>query len=185
MRTECLLDIADPGEASVDVHARFLQVQLRSVDRMGSGGFEPVDELTVGPATWIRWHEAVEQSVCCADIAVGGSPSAAEARHLRIDIPGGEDIELLRDDRDRVIGRLVRTRSRLTGHLRVSLRSAGSGLTAVGVELENDTRWVPDPSGPDRARDVAARSSFVGSHLLLAATGAQFVSLDRPARSGS
>ncbi len=53
-------------------------------------------------------------------------------------------------------------------------------MTALRVELVNDTAWTPDPTGPDSARDVAARSSFVGAHLVLTTDAGQFVSLTDP-----
>lgn len=183
MRTECLLEVSDRDNAQLDVQARFLQVQVRSVERADPSDpnlFEPVDQLTVGAATWIRWHEAVEGIV-----EVGSIPVDAAGEHLfPVEIPAGEDIELLTDEDGRVLGRLVRTRSALSGRLRVGSRPAGPAtLFAVSVELENTTEWAAaaaEAAGPDKPRDVAARSSFVGAHLLLAARGADFLSLTDP-----
>ena len=142
--------------------------------------FEPVDELTVGPATWVRWHEAIEGVVELRSISVSG---AAE-RLLPLHIPAGEDVELLIDDGGRVVGRLVRTRFALEGLLRVRFHPAGpAGLVAVSVALENRTEPVAaagEQVGPDKPRDVAARFSFVGAHLLLAARGAIFLSMTDP-----
>ena len=189
MRTECLLEMSGSGPAEIDVQARFLQVQVRSVERAvrtpsasfgGGMRFEPVDELTVGPATWIRWHEAIEGVVELRSISVNG----AAKRLLPLHIPAGEDVELLIDDDGRVAGRLVRTRFALEGLLRVRFHQADpAGLVAVSVELENRTEWVAAAgvqAGPDKPRDVAARFSFVGAHLLLAARGAVFLSMTDP-----
>ena len=189
MLTECLLEMSGSGTAEIDVQARFLQVQVRSVERAvrtpsasfgGGMAFEPVDELTVGPATWVRWHEAIEGVVELRSISVSG---AAE-RLLPLHIPAGEDVELLIDDGGRVVGRLVRTRFALEGLLRVRFHPAGpAGLVAVSVALENRTEPVAaagEQVGPDKPRDVAARFSFVGAHLLLAARGAIFLSMTDP-----
>ena len=181
MCTECLLETAGRDAVCVDVHARFLQVQLRAVERAVPGGFQPVDQLDVGSATWIRWHEAVERTVSREAISVAPADFPAPSTSHVIDIPGGEDVELLRDESGRVVGRLVRRRSPLRGELRIDCHPAGpDGLTIIRVELVNDTAWTPDPTGPDSARDVAARSSFVGSHLLLATDGGRFLSLTDP-----
>jgi hypothetical protein len=188
MRTECLLVVHESQAAEIDVQARFLQVQVRAVERaVGVGSdrsgeemeFEPVDELTVGAATWIRWHEAIEGVVDVGSISV----EPGTERVFPVQIPAGEDHELLVDG-ERVVGRLVRTRFALDGQLRVRFRSAGMASTvAVSVELQNHTEWVAaaeDRAGQDKPRDVAARASFVGAHLLLAARGADFLSMTDP-----
>ncbi len=127
MRVECLIQINGPGAAKVDVHARFLQVQVRSAERAVPGGFQPVDQLTVGAATWIRWHEAVEQSVLIEAIPADLADAPAGPRCYPFDVPSGVDVELLRDEDDRVVGRLVRRRSGLTGRLTAGVRPAGPG----------------------------------------------------------
>lgn len=205
MRTECLLQIHQPEAAEIHLQARFLQVQVRSIERAvcsepktSTGAtsfteptrFEPVDELTVGPATWIRWHEAIEGVVEVESVSVNGSASEATEQVFPVRIPAGEDVELLTDDDGRMVGRLVRTRFELTGRLRMRFRPAGSaGLVTVSVDLENDTEWVAaakgraagtDSAGPDKPRDVAARASFVGAHLLMVARGADFLSMTDP-----
>ena len=176
MRSECLVEVGGP-DARIDVHARFLQVQVRATERAVAGGFEPVDELTVGPATWIRWHEAVEQSVSYEGLRLGDHE---EPRTYPVTVTAGEHVELLTDG-DRVVGQLVRTRFALRGGVRVSVhRTEHEHLRRVAVELINTTNWSADTEGVDRPRDVAARASFVGAHLLLEADGAAFLSITDP-----
>jgi len=184
MRSECLLEVADGAAARVDVQVRFLQVQVRSTERStGSGSFEPVDELTVGPATWIRWHEAVERGVAHDGLLVD---ELEELHTYAVEVPGGEEIELLTDDDGREVGRLVRTRTPLRGELCVVVsrtgdqRSDQGRLRRLSVELVNQTEWSADPTGRDRPRDVAAMSSFVGAHLLMAVEDGAFVSITDP-----
>jgi hypothetical protein len=157
---------------------RFLQVQVRATERAVAGGFEPVDELTVGPATWIRWHEAVERTVSFEGL---GLDTHEDPQTYAIEVPGGEDVELLTDDDGREVGRLVRTRYALRGELSVSVRSTDhESLRRLSVELTNTTEWSAGADDMDRPRDVAARASFVGAHLLLAAEQAAFVSITDP-----
>jgi len=179
MRSECLLEVREGAAARLAVHVRFLQVQVRATERAVDGGFEPVDELTVGPATWIRWHEAVERSAAYDDLSVDDH---GEPRTYTVEIPAGEDVEVLTDGGDeRVVGRLVRTRFALRGEVRVQVsRTDRDELRRVSVELVNLTEWTGAEDGVDRARDVAARASFVGAHLLLAAQDAAFVSITDP-----
>ena len=56
LQTDCLLEGHDPA---VSVRVRFLQVQRRTVQAYGRGGFSPVDALDVDEATYLPWDEAV------------------------------------------------------------------------------------------------------------------------------
>jgi hypothetical protein len=178
--TECLL-LAD-ADPQIDLVVRFLHVQWRSVERRLPGPeqrFEPVPELQVGSVRWIPWHEAVEREVEIAAIDVGSN----QPHLVDVDLPGGEDVEPLRDDTGRIVGRLVRTRWPLSGRLSVSGTPAGGSqpLRVIHVEFANLARWPPEPleTGAN-PRDIAARQSFISAHLLLAAHTGQFVSVVDP-----
>lgn len=63
MAMECLL-APDGSPAAVTVHLRFLQVQVREVQRReADGGHTPVAELTVAGGQVLSWEEAVEQEI--------------------------------------------------------------------------------------------------------------------------
>ncbi|MEO8328531.1 MAG: hypothetical protein ABI586_00875 [Candidatus Nanopelagicales bacterium] len=184
MHSECLLKIPDVAEATVDVRVRFLQVQSRTVEQTLDGGshFTPVDELHVGSNSWISWHEAVEREagyeVAAADL-LGGCRKP-------VDVAGGQDVELLRDGSGAIAGRIVRTRWALSGVLDLELAAAsvtGRDLFTLKAHLANVTSLQADSTtAPTRGaqRDMAARYSLVGTHLLLAVRGATFVSLRDP-----
>ncbi len=183
LHTECLL-LDRAGEASVEIHVRFLHTQWRAVERAaGDGTFTPVDELRVGPAHWIAWHEAVEQE----SVVTGLRRSEIGAGHpAEIAVPGAEEVELLRDGAGDVVGRLVRTRWPLTVRLDVSAVPVPGhdGLHLLRVTLANTAGWEPGAAASRgaTARDLAARHSLVGTHLLLRATGGSFAStVDPPA----
>lgn len=168
MSAEVLLEPSAGG--TVDVHLRFLQVQSRVVERRTPDGWVPADELAVGGTRWIAYHEAVPR-----EIVLAGLPLTAQA--LDVGVPGGEDVEELVED-GRVVGRLVRSRWPVQGTVTLSPRAATDPrLVVLGVRVENTTSWThrPEPDWSDR--DVAARASFVGTHLLLTARQARFLSL--------
>jgi hypothetical protein len=185
MFTECLLEA--PDDVPVEVTVRFLQVQWRAVERLVDAAddrFEPVDDLRVGATSWIPWHEAVEQEITASgrEVVAGEPPQIVD-----VDVPGGEEIELVRDDSGKVVGRLVRTRWPLAGRLSLKAMSvAGNGdLRVLQVGLANVATWQPGPpvSGAT-PRDVAARRSFVSAHLLIRSPGGRFVSVvDPPQRA--
>jgi hypothetical protein len=163
LAVECLLRSANE-RGQVTVHLRFLQLQRRLAERAdGGGGFTPVAELRAGTAVWSTWDEAVEVE---RDL---GSFSAARLRRgvsLRVDVDGGEDVELVPG------GRVVRRREPL--HALVELETAVDGaVRRLRVAVRN--------TGPRAAdRDAALRTSLIGTHLLLSAADARFVSVIDP-----
>ena len=166
MSCELLLH-ADPG-AVVDVLLRFLQVQSRTVEVRDGDGWRAVDELVVGSSRWVPFAEALP-----CELALPGLPLDGP-RELPVEMPAGRDVELLRDG-DQVVGRLVRTRDTVRGVV-VSQPRPGSapGLHLLRLTVTNTTSWAPAEGS---RRDDAARSSFVGTHLLVTAAGAQLLSL--------
>jgi hypothetical protein len=169
--------------ASVDVYLRFLQTQWRSPERLvdaAADRFEPVEELRVGSANWIGWHEAVEQEVCVTGLTVD---QLAAGHDVDLSLPGGEEIEVVHDDAGAVAGRLVRTRYPLTG--RLSVRGVADATTPALVVLRVDIANSATLAGTEEEsrtarRDLAARQSFVGTHVLLTAADATFVSVVDP-----
>ena len=87
---ECLMrtgvDDHSGSDPQLDVHLRFLQLQVRSVERAGDdGGFTPVDELRVDAASrlsqvsFLSWDEAVPR-----ELSLGPLPAwRAPRRRLR------------------------------------------------------------------------------------------------------
>ncbi len=169
MAAEVLLD---PGrEPRLDVVLRFLQVQSRVVQRRDGDGWVAVDELEVGGTRWIPFHEAVSREV----VLPGLAPD--RERRLAVGVPAGEDVEELHD-RGRIVGRLVRTRWAVQGEVTVTPRDGlDPRLLVVRLGVANTTPGSREAVRGWTPRDVAARSSFVGTHLLVTARDARFVSL--------
>jgi hypothetical protein len=182
IHTECLLQPAG-DDATVAIYLRFLQTQWRSPERCvdaGADRFEPVDELRIGAVNWIGWHEAVEQEICLPGLTV---TDLLAGRVVELALPGGEDVEVVHGDNGAVAGRLVRTRYPLGGRLTVSgmVVSTTPQVVAIRVEVENlATLAATDEPSRTVRRDLAARQSFVGTHLLLLAQDAVFCSVVDP-----
>jgi len=169
MTAEVLLE--PEAGATVDLYLRFLQVQARVVERRDGGRWIPVDELTVGGTRWIPFHEAVSR-----ELPLLGLP-LDPPQPIALGVPAGEDVEELYDG-EHLVGRLVRTRWGVEGTLTLGTRSGvDPRLAVLSIQVDNTTAWSGDGPAGWTARDVAARYSFVGTHVLATATGARFVSL--------
>jgi hypothetical protein len=166
-------DLLVGASGSVDICLRFLQVQSRVVEQCTDDGWRQVDALEVDGTRWIPYHEAVAREVVVA-------PLPLEGRSTRqITVPGGvEEEDLLAGGQ--VVGRLVRTRWPLSAELAVAATvGEDPRLRVLRMSLTNLAPWSGAADGWN-SRDVAARQSFVGTHLLLTAEGSDFVSLLDP-----
>ncbi|MFE3828247.1 hypothetical protein [Streptomyces sp. NPDC059092] len=170
MAMQCLLAV--PAEASgpaeVTVRLRFLQHQVREVRRRSEDGREiPVGELVVAGAPVLSWDEAVE-----LEVDLGALPLTGGTDQLHT-VPGGEETEPLDDEHGTRVGSLVRRREPLA--VRVRTRTAwDDGFLRLSVSVENEH------AGTAAGKDAAIRVSLIGTHLLLQARGARFVSLREP-----
>jgi hypothetical protein len=154
------------GVASLAGMVRFLQLQHRGAERAVDGGFQPVDELTVGDASWLSWDEAVER-----EIAIGPMPVTSLPRTLDISVPSATDVEILDG------GRLVRTCQALHGLLDISAERDGD-LLRLTLEVRNTAPPAAD-------KDGAIATSLIGTHLLLSLADGEFVSLLEPPDSAA
>jgi hypothetical protein len=187
LQCDCLVETANL-DARLDVHLRFLQIQSRGIEAADGerpGEFTPVADLQVGDTNWVSWDEAVEHEIDIADLPLA---ELSAGHTVDVNVAGDELIEILREDvgqeAGRVVGRVVRRRLPLVGRLQVSTQPADAPhpLSMLRVRLDNVSAFVPAPEGTVGVspRDVAVRQSFVGTHLLLAVHGSDFVSVIDP-----
>lgn len=164
---QCLLAPAS-GAAAVVPHLRFLQLQVRSVEQYADGEFVPVAEMVVDGLSVLSWEEAVECEVELAPYDVAGSPAVTA-----VEIPGGEDVEPVVDASGATAGRILRRRFPLRADVSVGAEPDGA-FTRLSIAVTN--------THPDEVhgKDDAIRSSLIGTHVLLAADGVEFVSLLEP-----
>lgn len=179
-RTECLLE---PGSASganpiVRIKVRFLQVQAKTVEEVVPGSeptaFRPVVSLDVYGSTLSTWDEGVPKEVD-ATVSLGELPVA---RVIPLRVPGGREVEEVRDATGALVGRMVRQRWPISGVIRVAATPLEGpyGVVRLRVHLENTTEWRE----PSSRREDAVRRSLVGTHTLLGVTDAAFISLLDP-----
>ena len=172
MAMECLLTAAEqPG--FVTLHLRFLQLQVREAQRLEPGGdYLTVESLAVGDGSVLSWDEAVEREITLPE------QTLLQPLDTVVEVPGGEDVELVTDRADAPAGRIVRRRWPLTARVRMSTTRDGDFLRlSVSVDNEHPDALVD--------KDAAIRSSLIGAHVLLEARDAHFVSLLEPPEEGS
>ncbi|MCM2411221.1 hypothetical protein [Streptomyces sp. RKAG290] len=172
MEAQCLLAPGE-GPAAVTLHLRFLQLQVREVQRReADGSHVPVEKLTVDGVAVMTWDEAVEQ-----EIVLVAEPLAEPADGVH-QVPGGEESEPLSDASGTVVGRIVRRRLPLAVRIRTG-STVDDGFVRLTVSVRNEH---PEPVA---TKDAAIRASLIGAHLLLRAHDAEFVSLLEPPAGAS
>ncbi|MEP6853790.1 MAG: hypothetical protein ABJA87_14220, partial [bacterium] len=171
MHVQCLLRADDA--TTVGVSLRFLQLQIRDVQRGGADGMASVERLTVDGRDVYRWDEAVEREIPFGPYRVSDLTGAAVVEP--VDVPGGEDVEPVGAD-----ARIVRRRRALAAQVAVRAVAVESGVVRVEIAVAN--------TAPDSVqdRDAATQLSFLGAHLLLSVTGGEWISsLDPPPQLAS
>jgi hypothetical protein len=151
--TECILDPGgDPGEISLDVRLRFLRLQSRVVSEGAAGGLQTGDE---GTETEL-------------DVSFSLSALCAGEQVVPFELPATEDSE----------GGVVRRRQALSLQLRASaeILPGAYGIARLRLVVENVTDWA-QAGAP---RDLVLARAAVATHVVVALTGARFVSLVDP-----
>jgi hypothetical protein len=158
--------VAPRGNPTVSVVVRFLQLQHRGVEKEAGGGrFEPVEELTSGLQSWVRWDEAIEREISFGPLDIESSLPQT----LPIDIDAGTDTETVDG------GRLVRTRRALRAQLEIAAERDD--------EFVRLTMTVRNSAAPADDKDEAIAVSLIGTHLVAEVDDGDFVSLLEPPAS--
>ncbi|MFI7648187.1 hypothetical protein ACIBTZ_19210 [Micromonospora sp. NPDC049460] len=172
-QTECLMEV--PDTAVVRIRVRFLHLQRRvAEERTADGGYRPVDRRNAGSRVELSFDEAVPQEfdleASVADLRRG--------RRLDIRVPGGEDVDLLVDDRGEPAGRVVRRRWPLSASVTISAVpcQAPFRLLRLRIHVENTDRTTPAAS----PRDEALRCCLLATHTLASVSQGRFLSLLDP-----
>ncbi len=159
MRLQTVLSTPGAG-AHAEVHLRFLRSQLRQVlDEQG----EPTARVVVDGSEILTWEEAVE----CEHVVRLDLDAAATGVAEDFSLEGGEDPS------ESAGGRVIRRRWPVQGRLSAHLTRAGEHAL-LDVEVRNTGRL----EHPDK--DEAIHHSMIGAHLILEATGFEFVSMTDP-----
>ncbi|MDT4918282.1 MAG: hypothetical protein QOH89_2982 [Pseudonocardiales bacterium] len=167
MSMQCLLRPRAPV-AAVTIRLRFLQLQVREVQRLAAPGqFEPVDALDVDGTRLLTWDEAVEREFTFDRYELDGPVEYAVA------IPADQLVEPVHHADGSEAGRIVRRREALTARVRAHVE-AEDGFIRLGVSVDNEHPDTVD------GKDAAIRVSLIGAHILVEAHDAAFVSLLDP-----
>jgi hypothetical protein len=174
-QTDTLLEVdEDEMDRVLVAKVRFLQLQMRTVEAATDDGFRPVHVLDVDDTSIPAWDEGVERDV---EFALPLADLVPE-KTVEFTVPGGEEIEDVRDAAGVLRGRIRRHRQTLDGMVRLSVTRFGGPYPLVKVRLrvENHTPWA-DAGVP---REEAMRGSLLATHTLLGMAAGKFVSLLDP-----
>ena len=171
MAMQCLLEPTGTTPASrdlVDVRLRFLQLQVRSVERLRWR--RPFRRRRAGRrrhAAVLSWDEAVECEVAAAGATTWPGSAAGRDRRDDVEVRPARTIEPVADQTGTVVGRIVRRRSPLGAAVTIGA-DADDGLVPAHGRASR-TR------SPTRRRTRTTRSgvSLIGTHLLVEAAGAR------------
>jgi hypothetical protein len=176
LAAQCLLAPGAGTGGSVLVYLRFLQLQARLVEHANGldpvEGFTPVSVLASPGRTWLTWDEGVEQELELGPFELVPGHRTEQT----IEVDGGEEVELLRDPEGRLLGRVVRRRQPLSAELSVTVDHASDGASGLELSVGVHNR----AAGEFVDRDGAVARSLLGTHLILVAQGAPFVSVIDP-----
>ncbi len=174
MSLQCLVAGPLGHDTEVRVLLRFLQLQVRSVERRDGTGHQPVDQLVVDGRTLLSWDEAFECEVPIPAYALAGAlDGPLDAVRSLVDIPGSEETEPVTGANGEAVGRIVRRRSTLQAAVTVRAEPV-AGQVRLSVTVENTHPHEVD------GKDAAIRVSTIGTHVLVVADGCEFVSLLEP-----
>ncbi|MEO3787976.1 hypothetical protein ABGB12_32005 [Actinocorallia sp. B10E7] len=176
-QTECLL--YGPAE-TVMCQIRFLQLQRRSVEEFDGHRHRPVDALDTGTGMETGFDEAVPREFTLRFPLEGKGNTADGSRKVFLELPGGQDIQVIPGAGEEPAGRVLRRRWPLSAAVRFSATPVGEGpkgpLTRLRVRVENTGGGIA--AGAER--DEALRVSPLACHVLMAVRGGSFISLLEP-----
>ncbi|MBR8640011.1 hypothetical protein KEF29_13710 [Streptomyces tuirus] len=166
-RTECLLRIRQPGDASVRVRIRYLQTQRKQVE---DTGHRPVASLRADDGTvHLTFDEAVPRE---CEIEAPLDELLRGGRTVPVGATAGEEVEPLPGG----AGRVVRRRGEVEAETTVTAERLSDDLCRIRVRTAN-TGPAPEPR---TVRDEALRRALIATHTLIGGHGVEFVSLIDP-----
>jgi hypothetical protein len=189
MQTECLARAS--RHTALDVMVRFLHLLEREVrvpiaeggigdqSSAAASNFRVVESLEVGGRLFQTWQEAVERAVDVPELRL--SELARQAYRQTFTFPSSEETEPLRDERDRLVGVIVRRQQPIEGVVEVTAERVGEELFKVSVRVLNTT---PLEDAHRKSRDEALTRATVSTHTVLGLRdGGELVSLLDPPES--
>lgn len=169
MHSEFLLKIT--GDAVIDVQVRFLHLLARELLRAVDGHLERVESMVVDGSLLEGWDEGVERSV---DFKVIPGDELEQFFHFGFD--GVNESEPLRDVGGNDIAEISHSQDAIEGTMLVASRLLRDDVMKVSIDMANATAL---PTYADD-RDSALMSCMLSAHMILSASGGEFISLMDP-----
>jgi hypothetical protein len=187
--TQCECVLEHSGQPSVQVILRFLQVQRRSTEGPGADAAtwdEAVEreiEFTVGSADLLGDGDRDRDAHDDGDSHDDGDDHDHGHGHGHVEefaVPGGEDREPLagQPGHEGQPGYAVRRRAALAGAVSVMAVPLPGPWQAVRLRVRVENRTAAGPV-PERRED-ALPSALVAAHVILRASGGEFISMTDP-----
>jgi hypothetical protein len=153
---------------------RFLQLQVKTLERRVGGTFAPVDALRVDGDLHVPFEEAVphEYDMVLSVSALGAEELVPGA------VAGGEEVDPLYDASGRLVGRVRRQRWPITFVVQLRADDLGNDLPVRRLRVRTVNTYASCVAGAPRS--VALRHAMLSTHTLLALTEGAFVSLLDP-----
>lgn len=167
--------VEEERPATLDLRLRLLQLERRQVLEHTAGGERPVASLEVNGELHVPWDEGLTREI---DLRLDLERAREGTLELPFAIPANQRTQLLCDASKGIVGSVVREQWALWGvvHVRCEPLAAAQPLSRVIVRVENLT----PAHDLDAPREDALRGALLSTHLLLASSGAPFVSLHDP-----
>lgn len=170
LHAECLVETIP--NAILEIQLRFLHLFSRQYAAIVDGISEPVPSLFLDDQRFDSWDEPIERTV---DFSVAILPTPQQ-HHFTF--PNNVNAEPMLDRQGQFAGTVTRTQQEVSGLISVTAEALHGGLVKLVIDIANTT---PMPTPPAN-REATLLRSLLSAHAILAATGAQLISLlDPPA----
>jgi hydrogenase maturation protease len=173
MQTQCLARPVGAG-ATFGGRVRFLHTIARDVC-LGTwpDNFSVVPELKVDGKLHQSWHEATEREVIIPEMPLEAGREATIEYAFRASV----SVETLHHHDGTHAGIIRRRQRTLKGEVRVAVESVDNEVLKITVRITNLT---PLPDAEVANADAILLTTFASTHTILAAVGAEFLSLTDP-----
>jgi hypothetical protein len=168
-QTECLLEALP--QAAVAVRVRFLQMQVRSLERRADGGYEPADALEIDGQRYVGFDEALPRE---HDVGATVADLLAGECRFPLTFPGGEETE----DLPGRAGRIIRRRWPVSADVVMSAQAVMAPFPVLRLRVRVENTAGSMPAG--MPREQALRQAMLATHTLLAAGPGEFLSMLDP-----
>ncbi len=142
-------------------------------EKVSEFDFQTVKLLEVGGKIFQTWQEAVEREIELPSFSLSELDGRTQRQNFTF--PSNQEVEVLRDEDNRVGGVIVRKQEFINCEIKISAEKVGEKLFKVTIRIFNQT---PFEYGDNR--DEGLMRAFVSTHKILGVGNGEFVSLLEP-----